>query len=355
MKPDPLIIQTTQRIFSDLANPQNVLNTSRDWQIPLCKALSDAGLLTAWCSEDMGGSGASLLDGFAIQQVTGQFCTPIPLAETLLASWLLEQSGITPKKELMTVATPTKAQNLTLGKDNLLHGTLEDIPFASQVNSIVAFTTDPEPNVVVIPTAECGIVPIRNAAEEPRDRISCNSITPLNSSSNLANFKNKAGPEKLLLMGALMRSLQITGAIQTLLNMSIDYSQDRSAFGRPIGKFQVIQHNLAIMAGELSAALAATGAATNSVLGDPILGPDPYFNIASAKIRVGEAANQVAAIAHQIHGAIGFTQEHTLHSFTHRLWCWRDDFGNETEWSVKLGDQVAAAGHDALWPMITSG
>ena len=74
----------------------------------------------------------------------------------------------------------------------------------------------------------------------------------------------------------------------------------------------------------------------------------------SAKIRVGEAATEGAAIAHQVLGAIGFTQEHTLHRFTRRLWAWRDDFGNESDWAVKLGNLVAAKGADGLWPMLAA-
>ena len=61
-----------------------------------------------------------------------------------------------------------------------------------------------------------------------------------------------------------------------------------------------------------------------------------------------------AAIAHQVHGAIGFTQEHSLHHLTRRLWSWRDEFGNDAEWSRRLGHAAIAAGADGLWPMITA-
>ena len=77
-----------------------------------------------------------------------------------------------------------------------------------------------------------------------------------------------------------------------------------------------------------------------------------FLEIASAKIRVGEAAGEGAAIAHQVHGAIGFSAEHALHRFTQRLWAWRDDFGAESAWAARLGNLVAARGADALWPML---
>ena len=73
-----------------------------------------------------------------------------------------------------------------------------------------------------------------------------------------------------------------------------------------------------------------------------------------AKIRVSEAATEGASIGHQVHGAIGFTKEHVLHRFTLRLWSWRDDFGNESDWAVRLGRMIAAKGADDLWPLVAS-
>ena len=58
-------------------------------------------------------------------------------------------------------------------------------------------------------------------------------------------------------------------------------------------------------------------------------------------------------IGHQTHGAFGYTQEHILHRYTHRLWSWRDDFGAESYWAARLGAMVCAAGADAMWPTLT--
>ena len=74
----------------------------------------------------------------------------------------------------------------------------------------------------------------------------------------------------------------------------------------------------------------------------------------AAKIRCSEAAEKGGAIAHQVHGAIGFTIEHILHRFTLRSLSWRDDFGSESYWAVELGKRVAALGADELWPLVAS-
>src|SRR4030095_11672797 len=110
---------------------------------------------------------------------------------------------------------------------------------------------------------------------------------------------------------------------------------------RPIAKFQAVQHNLARLAGETAVAIAAATSAADTIGVAKTFDEPVFLEAASAKIRVGEAATEGAAIAHQVLGAIGFTQEHTLHRFTRRLWAWRDDFGSESAWAGKLGTLVA--------------
>src|SRR6185312_13288779 len=107
------------------------------------------------------------------------------------------------------------------------------------------------------------------------------------------------------------------------------YANERVAFERPIGKFQAVQQNLARLAGETAAALAAAGSAADALAQATSIDDALFLEAAAAKIRSAEAAAEGAAIAHQVHGAIGFTQEHVLHRYTLRLLGWRDDFGNE--------------------------
>ncbi|PPR59763.1 MAG: hypothetical protein CFH10_01784, partial [Alphaproteobacteria bacterium MarineAlpha4_Bin2] len=61
-----------------------------------------------------------------------------------------------------------------------------------------------------------------------------------------------------------------------------------------------------------------------------------------------------AAIAHQVHGAIGFTMEHILQRYSRRVWSWRDEFGSESTWAVRLGAAMAAKGGDELWATLAA-
>jgi len=102
-----------------------------------------------------------------------------------------------------------------------------------------------------------------------------------------------------------------------------------------------------------AAALAAAGSAADA-LAAHASNEAIFLEVASAKIRCAEAAAEASAIAHQVFGAIGFTQEHILHRFTLRMLGWRDDFGNESWWAAELGHRVARRGADEFWPLVAS-
>jgi alkylation response protein AidB-like acyl-CoA dehydrogenase len=104
-----------------------------------------------------------------------------------------------------------------------------------------------------------------------------------------------------------------------------------------------------VLAGEVAAAVRAADGAVERLDTKSLV-----LDTAVAKARVGEAAGRGAEIAHQVHGAIGFTHEHELHQFTRRLWAWRDEYGNEAAWQTRLGRAVAAGGADAAWSFIAS-
>jgi alkylation response protein AidB-like acyl-CoA dehydrogenase len=104
----------------------------------------------------------------------------------------------------------------------------------------------------------------------------------------------------------------------------------------------------------VAAAGAAADAASAAIVRHGIDDGRALFAVAAAKIRAGEAAGAGAAIAHQVHGAMGFTREYSLHHSTRRLWAWRDDFGAESVWAMRLGNIAISAGARALWPALTS-
>jgi acyl-CoA dehydrogenase len=148
-------------------------------------------------------------------------------------------------------------------------------------------------------------------------------------------------------LGALCRSVQIAGAIESIVALTVEHANVREQFGRPIGSFQAVRQQIAVMAAHAAAACKAAEYAADRFgeYGGTIA-------IAAAKARTGEAAGKVAKVAHQVHGAIGITHEHALHQFTRRLWSWRDEYGAETYWQSVIGREIAGGGAENLWRFI---
>ena len=173
----------------------------------------------------------------------------------------------------------------------------------------------------------------------------------------------------------LFRSLLITGAAQRALDLTVTYVQEREQFGRPLARFPTVQQELARMAGEVALISAATQAAVAAEdltaggladAGQPGAG-EGVSAVVAAKAQASNGAGVVAAIAHQLHGAIGTTEEHRLRLTTTRLWSWRDEDGSEAECFAELGRAALAAatragtgagtgtgaGAGGLWPWLS--
>lgn len=340
---DAALVEGAARIFRERADPRDAGADDSARRAQLWRALEDAGAARVWLPESAGGAGASMADGFAILRRAGAHAVDVPLAETLVAGWLLARAGLSAPDGPLTAA---RAEG---GLGNLLGAaaTARAVPFAAEAGHI-ALAADGR--VALFARAACRVGEGANPAGEPRADVAC-------AGAPLAVSERRVDPRDLDLVGAAARAAQMAGALEAVLDMTVDYAKTRVAFARPIGKFQVVQHELAKLAGEAAAAVAASGAAADAISasgGGGRFDDRVFMEVASAKIRVGEAAAAGAAIAHQTHGAIGFTLEHVLQRFTRRLWSWRDDFGAESRWAAELGRMVAAAGADAFWPMLTA-
>ena len=344
---DGIVADTAHRILSDLCPPDVVNDAEKGiWPAELWRALEEGGLTLAWLDDRLGGAGAEIADGFDVLKAAGAHAAPVPLAETLMAAWLLGRAGLEAPPGPMTLA-PVDAGTALERVGGGVRGTARGVPFARNAEHI-AVLADGE--VALVAAGDCTIRHGVNLAGEARDDVDFGGVAPV----ARAPAPSGLDADHLIGVGAAVRSAQIAGAMGRILDQTVGYAMERSQFGRPIGRFQAVQHRLADLAGESAACEAVTDAAGEAVAAGRF-DEAATADIAAAKIRTGEAASAGAAIAHQIHGAMGFTYEHTLHHRTRRLWSWRDEFGNEGEWSLRLGRLVAARGGDGLWPFIAGG
>lgn len=294
----------------------------------LWATLEENGFTRICTSEEYGGIGADLSDGMALIGLAGRFALPLPLADTVLAGYLLTQAGVEPPQGKIALVVPD--------------GERSRAPFVGQCAHTLYLDGDTlhlsaSPQVTGLPYAEdgAGLVDIA-------------SLTPIKSAqTTVSSQRYKA-------LGAMARAAAMAGALQSVLEITLEYTSEREQFGRPLAKFQAIQHHLSDMACETAAAAAAVELARDAIAGDPQIGDKTRNEIAVAKIRCGEAASKVAASAHQAHGAMGFTYEYALGRFTRRLWQWQDDFGTDAEWSIELGRSVLANSQGGIWPALSA-
>ena len=340
-----MIAEATARIFADLADPQTINAAKADaWRAPLWQALEEAGLTRAWVPADKGGAGISLVEGFEILRVAGQYAAPVALAETLIAGWAMAEAGLDVPEGVLSIASVRSRDRLALAGGKV-SGTARAVPHAAEASLIVVIVAD---QLMTFAPDAVTITPRVTDMGGERADITFDRAAP----QVMADMPG--GAAAIERIGAVARACQITGALETALAITTDYTGEREAFGRKIGKFQAIQQSLAILAGEVAAAMTASGSAAETLSAENHLSEAAFLEVAAAKIRCGEAADKGAAIAHQAHGAIGWTQDYTLQRFTRRMWGWRDDFGTEAEWATRLGNHVAARGADELWPMLTT-
>jgi hypothetical protein len=345
---DTLVFDAAAKLFGDLST-EAVINQAEQgsWPAALWAAIEQAGFLDVLVADDAF-SFAGFADAGAILRAAGQFAVPLPIAETMLARWWLAGAGLAAPPGPLTVAPVERTDQVSVAVARgscRVGGSATAVPWASQAAGLVVVATG---FVALVAPARAELRPGTNLAGEPRDDVGFEldvgdgAAAPVPSSYDAA---------LLFGLGALCRAAQMAGAMEAALGLAVQYANDRVQFGRPIAKFQAIQHQLALLAEQVAAARVAADTACGAVTAR---GLAASFAIAAAKIRAGEAAGKVTDYAHQVHGAIGFTHEHRLHHVTRRLWSWRDEFGTESVWSAELGRRIAAAGAAAMWPTITA-
>jgi acyl-CoA dehydrogenase len=347
-----IVAETAEKIFADLADAQTI-NSDKDgkWRAPLWQALSEAGLPLSWVPEDCNGSGASLAEGFSVLSAAGRHAVAVPLAETMLAGWLLAQARISSPDGEMTVAPASPKDRLTLDRDGILSGKARGVPFAKMAKHIAVLAHQATgAAIALVDSSQCRIEAGLGLGGDHSDTVTFDKVRPITTKPAPKGFDQT----QLMLMGGVTRSLQIAGALESMLEISVRYSNERVAFEKKISKFQAVQHNLARLAGESAAALAAATSAADAIANAKSFDDEVFLEAVAAKIRCSEAAEKGGGIAHQVHGAIGFTIEHILHRYSLRALAWRDDFGSESYWAVELGKLVATRGADELWPLVAS-
>jgi len=326
-----ILLDTATRIFTNGEPPDRMWRT-----------IIEAGLPGLLLPESEGGFGGDWGDAFSLIRLGGYHALGLPLGEAIIGTALFGAAAITAYDGQIALAEFADGAL----EDGVFAGTLRHIADGRCAKLVLASIGG---RLIGLDTAGATVTLGESLAGDP-----CDALQFERSPASLC-----PSPVSLFALGALPRVAQIAGALDAALNLSINHANERQQFGKPIGKFQAVQQNLAVMA-EAAAAVNCAGQAAFQAAGYALSHPahaepfDPEFEIAAAKLRANIAVDAGTAIAHQVHGGIGFTQDYALHHFTRRLYAWRAEFGNERFWAERLGSLTATQGADKIWSHLTA-
>jgi len=349
-----ILIATVDRLFGDLAQ------ADAHGSAPARGALAwddieASGIGSLLVPESAGGFGGSFKDAYVVLARAGWHTLALPIAETLLARALLAGAGTDPPPGPASIAVDARGALGGGAGDFHYSGALAAVPWGALVEHVLFETLHRgEMRLICLAVADAQARHrATNLASEPRDRLQFEAapIRICGADPGRAGVPAFASDAHggVIALAALLRVAQIAGALQWVLQACIEHTSTRRQFGRSLSQFQVIQHQLALLAEETSAVTCAALAA--SIAADR---GDAQLEIAAAKLRANQAIGIATSIAHQVHGAVGVTQEHALQRATRRLWAWRAEFGGERDWALTLGRSVVAAGAERLWPTLTA-
>lgn len=335
-----LLHDAAHKLFAEHVTPES-LRTAEDgaWQEDLWDAVEEAGFPDLLVDRETPAEERAKLCA-TLLKAAARHLAPIPLGETVLTRGLLAARGFEAPSGPLSFSL-LDGHSHTHGDHSHLEGTAKRVVYGRDAKGVLLIAPHTS-DAVFVAVRRGKIAPGKNIASEARDDLT---------------FADTAGAsvpgitqDYLTALGAALRSIQIAGALERVLMQTVEYARTRVQFGKPIAAFQAIQQQLAILAGQTAVA----GSAAEAAIADWETPEKLALSAAVAKVRCGEAAGIAASIAHQVHGAIGITYEHTLHFATRRLWSWRAEFGSEAFWSERIGQSVAAAGAEAYWPSVTA-
>ncbi|MGQ7937537.1 acyl-CoA dehydrogenase family protein [Paraburkholderia sp. D1E] len=317
-----MFVEAIEAILVDQCTPQVIRGIEGGSSpAPLWRAISESGFLELLTPEKLGGAGLTLDAVFPVIECLGRHAVPVPVAEGIFARALLAPQDVSIPEGMITFASRYAAASDGSAQSPFTpYGLMADAVLVEHKDDLLLLSCT---NATRHATGVHGSL--------------CASLHWNERTAPLARIVGAAS--RLRACAAIVNAALLAGAMNRVLDMSLQYANDRSQFGKPIGKFQAIQQQLAVMAEHVAAAnmAAELGFRANDGLPDPL-------RAAIAKARTCEAVTPVAATAHALHGAMGVTEEYDLQLFTRRMHEWRMAHGAEHEWNRLVGEALLASG-----------
>lgn len=342
-----LLVEASTRLFSDLTNEnarrrddENGLD-AEDWDL-----LRTTGLTQLLAPESLGGGGAGMPEALAVIKLAGSFGLSQPLVENaLLAAWLCARFELDVDDEPVSVAFLHGSDQVEYSNGKLTTN-LTNVPYGASARWIYLVSRGDNPWIAKISGVACRYSRGKSLGGEPRDSAIVEDVRP----SLFFRTPDLEIQNTLFAMGALANAAKMAGELESISRLTNSYARSRVQFSRPIAAFQAVQQHLVTIAQESALVSMAVEVAGGTALGTP----GWTLQSAMAKTLANSASFTATRSAHQVHGAMGMTQEYPLHCFTTRLWAGRQDYGTTPYWASFIAGTLAEGPSENLYRLISN-
>ena len=274
------------------------------------------GLMGMLAPEEQGGLGLTDVDFVLIAEEAGHAALPEPL---------VEHAGIAVPVLAKLASHPRVAQILSsaaagLARVSVQHRVNPFVLGAARSNHLLLVLGD---EIHLVESTRTRFV--REPSIDPlRELFKVES--PLNDSTRIATGElAEEVSRRALARGALYCAAQLVGLCARMIELATAYARERRQFGKQIGSYQAIKHQLATAQVKLEFARPVLYAAATRV---GSLDPRAQAAISHAKMAAMDAAELAARTSLQVHGAMGYSWEVDLHFFMKRAWALAGAWGD---------------------------
>ena len=143
--------------------------------------------------------------------------------------------------------------------------------------------------------------------------------------------------ERQLHLAIALQSAEVVGALDRVLEFTLEYLGDRSSFGRPLASYQAIKHRIADMKMWIEGCHGVTELAVQAVQDDD---PEAIEIVSAAASYLGDHASEILQECTQLHGGIGVTWEHDLHLYLRRITLAQNLFGTPAQHRERIAEAI---------------
>lgn len=327
ISPDPEVTAVADEFFAEMAAGYGIEDKPADGLEARWAKTADLGFTLIGVPEALGGSGGSLQESIATLRAAAYHAVPLPVVENALAAWLLAGADRTVPAGPLSIA-PGHADDALTARGGTATGVVHDVAWGRCAQRVIVLVGD---ELMIVDPNDCEITPGSDLAGQPRDVLALHDAP-------VDTVTSPVSHDSFFWRAALLRAAQISGTLEAVDHRTRRYTAERIQFGKPIATFQAVQQHIVTIAQAAQAATMAVWRAAAAVQRS-----EASFECCAAKLTANESARVAARATHQAHGAIGMTQEFSLHRLTRQLNTWRFDFGTERHLAEGLGRAVATA------------